>query len=963
MKMLCSVQLSKNRYKTPEGYLVCKDCIIARTGKQTYLKSEIGRDDGSDEEYIDIDRKPEQVFDEKTMASFEGKPLTIEHPDESVSPQNYKELAVGNVHNIRKGKYEGQDVMYADINVYDARAINLIETGEMEELSCGYDCDITDGPNPEQINIRGNHVALCEQGRAGIARIQDSKTGKKPWGIRAVDSVSRGTLIQEFGKQGKQYKISKINGNVIYAEELNTGRIVLFKKDEENVEWATITKSEVRDSKVKDEIDLEQYVGKEVDITYKDGTGCKGVMSVYYGPKTVYRVYDEDVHYSYVINPRNIKEIKVLKDYNFKDVSTHGFEHGKSGESKKFLEQVAEDVGTIAPNAEVIWLSHSIIEIRKIIRQYEDVYKLLRSKGYDIEEGSSPREIWLYAPEEVIKDSKVKDDKISPIAKEIDRLADLDYSSHDIYKTIHKNYPDLSASEMKEALSRSKRPSLKGAMLHWLRELGFKDSKVKDDNVNMTEEEVREIFKSNPRIGKGLLFPHKSGKDYPVKPRTLAQIKKALSEYYDIKLVDNPKEKDEYKYVEGTQGISDCNGNIYAYFLDKNGSYHTFVVADYYDYIDEIRPLFEKDNENVEDAKGDKPYRPNDYSDAFTNKELDMFVKSRYGDYNNESKRKTKIFVNKEERDEFVKSLPKEAEANMDEFDHVFDDGRYLVYWEVYYWSDRFKDSFAPLYIIQLEGNSYLDDNDRPTEDINKAKRFATEDEANSYRKVYCSGTVQKIEDSVKLKDGFDAQAEIPTVKDLLDKKHINYSKIDHAYNSTTIDFEDHKDMKKAAKVLRDYYKLEMFDEDYGDSGRYIAIYSKHKNPITDSEEWKGYNLLKGKPADDFKQYLRDRGLYFEPSENGKFIHFEVKHADEDVEKEIRAINKHYTEVGLTDAYSKRFYITAIKELEEKLKKAKKNELLQSNQDSYDKQKESMVQTLEKQIAEYKEKLNELDRD
>ena len=249
MKMLCAVQLSKHRYKTAEGYLVCKDCIIARTGKQTYLKAEIGREDGSDEEYIDIDRKPEQVFDEKTMASFEGKPLTIEHPEESVSPQNYKDLSVGNVHNIHKGDFEGQDVMYADITVYDEQAINLIESGEMEELSCGYDCDITEGPNPEQINIRGNHVALCEQGRAGIARIQDSKTKKKEWGVKPIkDAASRGTLIQEFGKQGKQYKITKINGNVIYAEELTTGKIVLFKKDEENVEWAVITKSEVRDS-------------------------------------------------------------------------------------------------------------------------------------------------------------------------------------------------------------------------------------------------------------------------------------------------------------------------------------------------------------------------------------------------------------------------------------------------------------------------------------------------------------------------------------------------------------------------------------------------------------------------------------------------------------------------------------------------------------------------------------------
>ena len=64
MKMLCSVKLSPHRYETQEGYLVCKDCIIARTGKQTYLKSELfGAKEGEDE-YIEVDRSEKEVFDE-----------------------------------------------------------------------------------------------------------------------------------------------------------------------------------------------------------------------------------------------------------------------------------------------------------------------------------------------------------------------------------------------------------------------------------------------------------------------------------------------------------------------------------------------------------------------------------------------------------------------------------------------------------------------------------------------------------------------------------------------------------------------------------------------------------------------------------------------------------------------------------------------------------------------------------
>ena len=68
--------------------------------------------------------------------------------------------------------------MMANLFITDQRTIEDIENGIRTELSCGYDCDITEEANPQQINIRGNHVALCEQGRAGIAKIIDSKMVK-----------------------------------------------------------------------------------------------------------------------------------------------------------------------------------------------------------------------------------------------------------------------------------------------------------------------------------------------------------------------------------------------------------------------------------------------------------------------------------------------------------------------------------------------------------------------------------------------------------------------------------------------------------------------------------------------------------------------------------------------------------------------------------------------------------------
>lgn len=174
MKILINERLSEHRCKTPEGYLICTDAILARTGKQTYRKNEIFKD-SDDETEIEVDRTEDEVFSPQTLASFENKPVTVEHPDEDVNVHNYKEYAVGFVRDVHRGVVNGQPVILGNLVITDEKTIQEIENGEHTDLSCGYDCDIADEPNPCQRNIRGNHVALCECGRAGIARIVDSR--------------------------------------------------------------------------------------------------------------------------------------------------------------------------------------------------------------------------------------------------------------------------------------------------------------------------------------------------------------------------------------------------------------------------------------------------------------------------------------------------------------------------------------------------------------------------------------------------------------------------------------------------------------------------------------------------------------------------------------------------------------------------------------------------------------------
>ena len=175
MRFLVAEKLGPHKFKTPEGYLICTDAILSRTGKQEYKRCELFGDACEDpDKIVNVDRTDAEVFNDKAMASFENKPICIEHPDEDVNAENHNELAVGFVRDIHKGEDNGRPVMMGTLVITDKNAVEAVENGEYKELSCGYDCDINDDDNLQQRNIRGNHVALCKQGRAGIARIVDS---------------------------------------------------------------------------------------------------------------------------------------------------------------------------------------------------------------------------------------------------------------------------------------------------------------------------------------------------------------------------------------------------------------------------------------------------------------------------------------------------------------------------------------------------------------------------------------------------------------------------------------------------------------------------------------------------------------------------------------------------------------------------------------------------------------------
>lgn len=154
--------------KTPEGYLICLGVPIARIGKQKYLSGELGIEDAAPDKTYDVFRVEDEVFSPATVASFEGKPVTDDHPMESVDTGNIQAYSCGHAQNVRRGTGSDSDLLIADLFITDKKLIDDIQNGR-REVSCGYDCEYSQDEDGKiyQRAIRGNHVAVVSAGRAG----------------------------------------------------------------------------------------------------------------------------------------------------------------------------------------------------------------------------------------------------------------------------------------------------------------------------------------------------------------------------------------------------------------------------------------------------------------------------------------------------------------------------------------------------------------------------------------------------------------------------------------------------------------------------------------------------------------------------------------------------------------------------------------------------------------------------
>lgn len=191
--------LSPNIDRTPEGYLICRNVPINRTGVQVYGAGQLGLP-GDPDRAVQVYRLEEDVFAPAALASFEGKDITRGHPPEMLTAENQAGYSKGHLENVRR---DGENTV-ADLIIKDPALVSDVENGVLREVSCGYNCTFEpyrDGYR--QTGIIGNHVAVVPRGRAGSTVAIKDAAGQAEKGRNNHMSEFWKSVLTAFGMAAK----------------------------------------------------------------------------------------------------------------------------------------------------------------------------------------------------------------------------------------------------------------------------------------------------------------------------------------------------------------------------------------------------------------------------------------------------------------------------------------------------------------------------------------------------------------------------------------------------------------------------------------------------------------------------------------------------------------------------------------------------------------------------------------
>ena len=218
MKKVQRFDTAKVKAHFDENGFLIDTPVVARIGAQTYQTPK-----GPRVEF----RPAKEVFDEDSLESYRGKPITLGHT--IVNSKNAKDLVVGSCPGSAKRDSDGIGVL-APVMVYDEHSIEQAKKKIAAEISVGYSSvDIERagwGNNltgeyyfedelPEnfeelkndaaedwvkfdavQTNIRVNHVALVFRGRAGIAKLNLDSEQEFPYPTITNDEEEKTMIIK-----------------------------------------------------------------------------------------------------------------------------------------------------------------------------------------------------------------------------------------------------------------------------------------------------------------------------------------------------------------------------------------------------------------------------------------------------------------------------------------------------------------------------------------------------------------------------------------------------------------------------------------------------------------------------------------------------------------------------------------------------------------------------------------------
>jgi len=208
--------LTNNFMETIEGYLK-GDAIVTNVGVFEYRHP-----DGT---VIRELRPPEEVFDSASLNSLKMIPLTNNHPTELVNVDNIDQYGIGSTGTaVNNDSY----AVAIPLTITKKDAIQDVMNGK-RALSCGYTAEVemTQGVwmginyDGIQRNIKYNHVALVDKGRAGdLSKIKmDSKDAI----LSRVICTGKSIQLKE-DSQLKGDSQTKINTN---TQEVTMRKIIL----------------------------------------------------------------------------------------------------------------------------------------------------------------------------------------------------------------------------------------------------------------------------------------------------------------------------------------------------------------------------------------------------------------------------------------------------------------------------------------------------------------------------------------------------------------------------------------------------------------------------------------------------------------------------------------------------------------------------------------------------------------